>query len=225
MIAKSLSIRTLPLMLLLVFTANALAQDHADIDKSTPSQHLNFYQYRGTNVVTAVVGTSIMNGDLENPQFEIYSAIGYKRYIIPYLNVCFSYNKFNLAYKDIYNEGFMSFDLNMESTLFPDKKCSPFIFAGGGYNASNYFKQTAMKVQGGGGLEYIITDGFGIKLQMDYNYVFSDELDGKVFGASNDVYWRLAFGVNFYFGGQDRKEKLLKGQPTIINSNPIIPHN
>jgi hypothetical protein len=39
------------------------------------------------------------------------------------------------------------------------------------------------------------------------------------------VYWRVLLGMNFYFGGENRKEKLLKGQPTIINSNPIIPDN
>ena len=59
----------------------------------------------------------------------------------------------------------------------------------------------------------------------DYNYVLSDELDGVIFGVSDDAYWRILFGVNLYFGVYNKKERDLKGLPTIINSNPIIKEN
>ncbi len=192
---------------------------------SKQDKYLKFYEYRGVNAIDAAVGTAVMNGDFQEPLFEIAMRVGYKRFITPYLNVNFSYNKFNLAYQDVYNEGFMSFDLNLEAVLMPNQKFSPFIFAGGGYNAANYFEQTTVKIQGGIGVEYIVMEKVGVKVFSDYNYVFSDELDGLVFGNSDDVYWRILVGVNFYFGGENKKEKLLKGQPTIINSNPIISHN
>ncbi len=203
---------------------------HLSSTAQTPSnsanrQKVEFYELRGTNAIDIGAGTSVINGDLVNPEFEIYFHAGYKRFIIPHLNINFSYNKFNLAYVDIYNEGFMSFDLNLESTLFPHHKFSPFVFAGAGYNASNYFKQTAMKIQGGGGIEYILTEGFGLKLYTDYNYVMSDELDGVISGASDDTYFRIGLGVNFYFGGEKKKAKILKDQPSIINSNQIISFN
>ncbi len=192
---------------------------------STKIKNLAFYDLRGNNVLDIGAGTSVINGDLSDPQFEVYFHAGYKRYLFPHLNVNIGYNKFNLAYKDIYNEGFMSFDLNLESTLFPHHKFSPFIFAGAGYNASNYFKQTAIKYQGGGGIEYILNEGIGIKLYTDYNYVMSDELDGLVAGSSDDTYFRIGFGMNYYFGGTKKKAKILKNQPTIINSNQIILDN
>lgn len=181
-----------------------------------------FHSLRGNNVVDVAIGSSVPNGDYANAMFEIYMHLGYKRYIIPYLNVNLSYNKFNLAYKDVLNEGFMSFDVNLETTLFPYSRFSPYAYIGGGLNAANYFDQTAAKMQGGLGLEYIVTDKIGVKLYSDYNYVYSDELDGRIYGESDDVYWRMALGLNFYFGGSKRKVKTDENEPTIINSNPII---
>ncbi len=88
----------------------------------------------------------------------------------------------------------MSFDLNLESTLYPHDKFSPFIFAGVGYNASNYFEQTSMKYQDGVEIECVPIEGIGIKLYTDYNYVMSDELDGLIAGGSDDTYFRI--GLN-----------------------------
>lgn len=225
MIAKPFFSQIILVIIVCLFSRDVFSQEANNATVTKTEKSFKFYEYRGTNTLELAAGTSIMNGDLTEPLFEISSRIGYKRFITPHLNINFSYNKFNLAYKDIYNEGFMSFDMNLEGLLRPNHKFSPFIFAGGGYNAANYFEQTATKVQGGIGIEYIVTKKVGVKLFSDYNYVFSDELDGVVFGDADDVYWRILVGVNFYFGGENRKEKLLKGQPTIINSNPIIPDN
>ena len=222
MIAKHYPIKLLLMLLFGIFQLSAFAQTSNNLIES---KKMEFYELRGNNVIDIGAGTSVINGDLVNPKFEIYFHIGYKRYISPYLNINFSYNKFNLAYVDVYNEGFMSFDLNLESTLLPHTRFSPFVFAGAGYNASNYFKQTAVKFQGGAGLEYIVTDGLGLKLYTDYNYVMSDELDGLIAGASDDTYFRIGLGINYYFGRGHKKAKILKDEPSIINSNQINPHN
>lgn len=181
-------------------------------------------EVRGRNVISAALGTSIINGDYTEPLFEIYSHIGYKRFLGSYVNINFGYHKFNLANEDVFNEGFMSFDLNLELLIFPRNMFTPFLFGGGGYNASNFFTTTEPKVQGGGGLELLIAESVGIKLLAEYNYLFTDEIDGKVFGEADDVYWRMSFGVNFYFGKRSRRRRIDKNVPTVINSNPII-HN
>lgn len=216
MIAKQDKNLLVFLLIMFPFVLNAQM-----VSDSIKPRKIAFYELRGKNVIDLGTGTSVINGDFEDPKFEVYFHVGYKRYITPHLNVNFSYNKFNLAYVDVYNEGFMSFDLNLESTLMPHNKLSPFVFAGTGYNASNYFEQTAMKFQGGGGIELIVADGVGLKLYTDYNYVFSDELDGLIAGASDDIYFRIGFGVNYYFGGGNKKPKIKKDQPTMIKSNPI----
>ena len=136
----------------------------------------------------------------------------------------FTYNKFNLGFKDIANNGFMSFDINVEGLLMPNKPFSPFVFAGVGLNASNYFKQSDIKTQMGFGIEYIVTRRLGLKLFTDYNYVFSDLVDGKEFGSSDDAFWRIGFGINYYFGNSKKKKEPISG-PSIINSNPIIHNN
>lgn len=225
MITNSLSIKILILVISTLCSFKSLAQDKNLESARGFSEKSFFYNYRGTNVLEAAVGTSIMNGDLPSPIFEIVSRIGYKRSIFPHLNIGLTYNKFNLAFEDFYNEGYMSFDLNLEYIISPYRRFSPFLFAGGGYNASNYFDETAIKFQAGAGFEIIAARRLGLKIMADYNYVLSDALDGKVFGDSDDAYWRILVGVNLYFGGHDKKERNLKGGPTIMNSNLIIKEN
>ncbi|SDS11670.1 Outer membrane protein beta-barrel domain-containing protein [Formosa sp. Hel1_31_208] len=202
---------------IVLISVQSLAQDKND----TPIPKTEFYDLRGTNAIDVALGTTVINGDFIDPMFEIYSHIGYKRHLTPYLAIDFGYHKFNLAYIDTFNEGFMSFDLNVELLLLPHEHFSPYLFVGAGYNAANHFKQTAPKVQGGIGLEYIVSSQFALKLYSDYNYVSSDTLDGLEAGASDDTYFRLAFGLNFYFGGTQKKTKLLKDHKTVIEAYSI----
>ena len=218
MIAHNFRFR-LAFLIISLFSLSVVAQDTSD-DIIVPKT--KFYELRGTNAFDVAVGTSVMNGDFVDPMWEIYSHIGYKRHITPFLAVDIGYHKFNLAYIDIYNEGFMSFDLNLEFLLRPHHNFSPYLFAGAGYNAANHFSQSDPKVQGGIGIEYVLSDGIALKLYSDYNYVSSDTLDGLEAGASDDVYWRIAFGANFYFGGAQKKAKVLKSFPTVINTYSII---
>ena len=206
-----------------LFLCNTLIAQQISKDIPVNNDNSKFGQeIRAKNVLSAAVGTSIINGDYPEALFEIYTHIGYKRFLGSYVNINFGYHKFNLANKDILNEGFMSFDLNLELNLFPHNLFTPFIFVGGGINASNHFVQTDSKVQGGGGLELLVTGAIGIKLFAEYNYLFTDELDGKISGEADDVYWRMAFGVNFYFGKRSSRRKIDKNVLTVINSNPII---
>ena len=130
-----------------------------------------------------------------------------------------------MAFKDISNEGFMSFDANLEIIPFPKSIFSPFIFGGGGINASNYFETTDSKIQGGAGFEVLIASSIGIILFAEYNMMFTDELEGRIYGESDDAFWRAAIGLNFYFGKRGRKRTINKNEPTVINSNPIIHSN
>lgn len=193
-----------------------------DAVETTTIPNTKFYDLRGTNAFDVAIGTSVINGDFVDPMWEIYSHVGYKRHFTPHLAVDIGYHKFNLAYVDLYNEGFMSFDLNIEVLLRPHHIFSPYIFAGAGYNAANHFSQSDPKIQGGIGIEYIVTDGVALKLFSDYNYVSSDTLDGLEAGAADDVYWRVAFGANIYFGGNDKKAKALKDIPTVRNTYSIL---
>jgi curli production assembly/transport component CsgG len=223
MIAQPFYIKIAILLCLFLVPLNAWSQEESSEAngeaKIKTTFRTEFYDLRGTNAFDVAIGTSVINGDFVDPMFEIYSHFGYKRAITPHFGIDIGYHKFNLAYIDIFNEGFMSFDVNLDLTVLPHSKFSPFFFAGAGLNASNHFKETANKIQGGLGVEYIVHEQIGVKLYTDYNYVLSDTLDGLEAGDSDDTYFRLALGVNFYFGGSKMKSKKLKEQATVIDSN------
>jgi curli production assembly/transport component CsgG len=209
-------------VVLTIFSLNITnAQDGNSELNNKLYKKIEFFNLRGVNAVHAAVGSSVINGDYPEAEFEIYFRIGFKHHFTSNFNINLSYNKYNLAFKDIYNEGFMSFDLNLEYLFTPYDRFTPFVFGGYGYNAANYFEMTSAKAQGGIGVECILIEGLGVKLFGEYNYSFSDELDGLVFGDSDDTFWRIALGVNIYFGGKKRKERLLNSIETIINSNLI----
>jgi curli production assembly/transport component CsgG len=200
---------------------NIYAQEQNSEDNKELYSKLAFFELRGTNAIDVAIGTAVINGDFPDPQFDIYFKIGYKRFITNHLNLNFTYNKYSLAFRDTYNEGFMSFDLNLEYLFSPYEEFSPFIQAGYGYNAANYFESTTTKVQGALGIEYVAINGVGLKLFAEYNYTFSDELDGLIAGESDDTFFRIGFGFNLYFGGNKRKQKMLSQIDTVIQSNLV----
>jgi len=161
-------------------------------------------------------------GDYKDPEFESYFRAGLKIHITSHLNINITYNKYNIAFDELYNEGFMSFDLNWELLLSPYKRLSPYLYAGGGYNASNYFENTTNKIQGGLGIEFIVTERLGLKLFGEYNYAFSSESDGLIIAETDESFIRMGIGMNIYFGGVKKREALRQKLKTIINSNPII---
>lgn len=199
-----------------------------DIDYQKNKREFNkltFFNYRALNVGEVSSGVVTINGDFKNPLFQPYFRIGYKRFITKSINIGVTYNKFNIAYENLFNKGYMSFDANLEFLFSPLKRFSPFIYLGSGYNAANYFESTSIKAQGAVGFEYIIFDGVGMRIFGEYNHNFDDKLDGLVSGESNDVLYRVGIGFNLYFGGNKQKEKRLKNIKTVIKSNPILPNS
>ncbi|MFK7831793.1 MAG: Curli production assembly/transport component CsgG [Winogradskyella sp.] len=213
------------LVIAFAFSNFGFSQNDDEQSEKSINRRYAFFNFRGSHAVDLGAGTAIVGADYEDPQFEAYFRIGYKHHLTSHLNLNVTFNKYNVAIKDISNEGFMSFDLNFEFLFSPYTKFSPYIFAGGGYNSSNDFESTATKAQGGLGLELIITEGVGLKLFGEYNYMFTDELDGLVAGDFNDVLLRAGLGLNIYFGGNKKKEALRRKMKTVINSNLIIPYN
>jgi len=201
------------------------SQEEVKISQKSIDNKFAFFDYRGSNAIDVAAGSALILGDYQDSKYESYFRIGYKIHITSYINVNVTYNKYNIAFDELYNEGFMSFDLNWEFLLSPYTKFSPYLYAGGGYNASNYFKTTTTKAQGGLGIEVIVTEHLGLKLFGEYNYTFSNKLDGLIVANTDDAFIRMGFGMNIYFGGNKKKEALRKKLKTVINSNPIISNN
>ena len=214
--------------IIIVFTISGLNFVNAQVqneekkkDNQKLYRQLGFYDLRGTNAVDAAFGASLITGDFPEPEVEVYFKIGYKRFITEQLGVSFTYNKYNLAFNDMFHQGFMSFDLNLEYFVSPYNNVSPFIYGGYGYNADNDFETTGAKVQGGLGVEFIVVDKVGLKLFGEYNYVMSNEANPIVIEETSISFFRVGIGANFYFGGEKKKEQLLDEVDTVIKSNYI----
>lgn len=197
------------------------AQNHTSKQETTAFPETDFYDYRGTQAVSVSGGTALITGDYANPEFGYYFGLGYKKSLIPHININLDVSKFTLIDKGTFNDNFMSVDINIEILAFPQKRFSPFVSIGGGVHGTNYFETNSGKAQAGLGVEYIIYEGLSFRLFGIYNEVFSNELSGGDQENLNDVYWRIAGGVSFYFGGQKKKSKLLQTVPSIIKTNPI----
>jgi len=154
---------------------------------------------RGRSAITGSVGFTSMNGDFANPELEFNARLGYKHYINPYLNINFNYSRFNLANEGVFNNGFMSFDLNAEVNILPYDTFTPYVFGGFGTNAFNDFSSIDPKLQIGLGFEYLVTNNIGLTIYGEHNYVFNDELDGLNIGKNDDMYYRVGAGLNIYF--------------------------
>ncbi len=175
---------------------------------------------RPMNAIIGSVGTSVANGDLPEPKFDLNFQIGYKRSIAAGFNVNLTYNKFNIVFKDVYNEGFMSIDLDLEYLFFKDKKFTPFLYAGPGVLAANGFENAEFKFQLGLGIEYLVSESVGLRFYADRNFLSSDDtIDGLKAGAGSDAFYKIGIGANFYFPRNVRKVK--DGEPSFIKDNKL----
>ena len=213
--------RLIFITLLFIISNYSAAQAQEDVFAKASKRLIHQNDLRGKNAFSVGIGTSIMNGDFNNPISELYYHVGYKRFLGSSFAINFGFHKFNLAFKDVYNEGFMSYDIDLEWYLSPSKKLSPFVYGGAGYHAANYFETNEVKLQCGVGFEYLLTERVGMKFFGDYNRLKTDDVEGLIFGKSDDTYWRFAIGLNIYFGNYLALGKHQKNIPTIINSNQL----
>ncbi|NNL16166.1 MAG: hypothetical protein HKO81_05955 [Flavobacteriaceae bacterium] len=154
---------------------------------------------RGKSAISASVGFTSMNGDFSSPELEFSARLGYKHNISEYFNLSIGYNRFNLANEGVFNDGFMSFDLNGEVNILPHDTFTPYVFGGFGTNAFNDFSSIDPKLQIGLGFEYLISNSIGLTVYGEHNYVFNDELDGLDVGKNDDMFYRVGAGLNVYF--------------------------
>jgi hypothetical protein len=218
---KTIFVRLLFLSCMLFSFNTIIAQQDENEGDAVSNNPVYVEVLRGKNIVSLAVGAAVINGDFSNSLLEFYTHIGYKRFLGPYTNIGIGFNKFDLGYENIFEEGFVSIDLNLEVYILPYKMFTPFVYAGVGINATTDFEGQNTKVQGGAGIEIFPKGSIGFKLFAEYSQVFADDLDGLVSGNSDDGYLRVALGINYYFGEGNKRKKTKDDVPTIIKSNQI----
>ena len=100
--------------------------------------------------------------------------------------------------------GYASLELNLEYLVLPYDVVTPYFFGGFGTGFNSAFENFHAKVSYGAGVEYLVSNDFGLKLYADHNLNFSDKVDYVVSGVRDDYYWRFGFGMTYYF---PRKQK------------------
>jgi curli production assembly/transport component CsgG len=94
-------------------------------------------------------------------------------------------------------------DLSLRYVFLPYEKFTPFITLGGGvdYHAQGVGlsgKQYLPKLNGAFGLEYMVSNSFGLSVSSGLDYYLNDQFDGTKAGRYNDLGWGISMGVKLY---------------------------
>jgi curli production assembly/transport component CsgG len=155
---------------------------------------------RGKFAVGAGVGVSQIKGDYatSTTQFGFDVKLKYT-FDEPKFNFWGTVGRFELDNKDTFHETFITSGLNLQYTVLPYDKFTPYIYAGFGSVSKKSLENTFFKLQGGLGFEYLITNKVGFFFNGEYNLLQSDNLDGQIVGDKNDLIIRFGAGINVYF--------------------------
>ncbi|AZQ44078.1 CsgG/HfaB family protein [Nonlabens ponticola] len=157
-------------------------------------------------------GGTYANNDLPDPYYEYSITGGLKYNFSPHLGIYGSINRYRLKNTDLFNREFSSSDLNLELTVLPFEKFTPYAYGGAGLNYANSLQVVDFKAQAGLGFEYMATPAIGLKVYGEYNVVFSDELENLVAGQQDDHYYKFGAGINIYIGGSKAKDNSARYQ-------------
>ncbi len=212
--------KRLLLIVITIFSVFGNAQEEeTQIDNSFLYSRLEFYNLRGTSVIEGGFGAALLNNDYPDPEIDMFLRLGFKHFFTEAFSVNLSFNRYNLAFNETFHQGFMSFDFNIEYLVLPTDELSPFLYAGYGYNTDTDFDNSLPKVQAGLGIEYLLFDKIGIKLFGEFNYALANENEGLIIPDNDEYFIRAGIGINYYFGGEKRNNRLIENIETVINSN------
>jgi curli production assembly/transport component CsgG len=150
-------------------------------------------------------GGAIIDGDYSTKQWSGFASLQYQKKLFPFLRAGINANIFQLKNKPQFSGTFLSLDLNAQLDILPKDELAPFVYAGPGMtmSVSNENKGAIFyKMQLGAGVEYHITQQWGLVLFGEQNIMFSDDIDMLVQGKRKDYYYNFGFGINYYFNSK-----------------------
>ncbi|CAL2102033.1 Curli production assembly/transport component CsgG [Tenacibaculum sp. 190130A14a] len=180
-----------------------LFRKQVDTEKTTAKNTLLYNrkqeERRGRLSAGAGMGVSRIQGDYTNPTYQFGFDLKAKyTFDDRRFNFWGTIGRFELENKGSFHQTFITSGLNFEYVVLPRDRLSPYVYTGIGSISTKNLSQTFFKIQGGVGLEYLITNKFGIYINGEGNMLTRDDLDGQVVGEKNDLVWRFGFGFNIY---------------------------
>lgn len=185
-----------------------------ELEGSTALYERQYLKHDYRHVFNLSAGVNLIDGDFSTAAIDFMGEFGYKYRLFPSMSLGtdFQIMKFNSTEANQY--WWLAESFNVEYTILPHDKLSPFIYGGPGVILYVDDTDTELlqrwdaffKLKIGAGLEYAIDDRFSATLKGEWNSVFSDEIDNEVRGRRDDFYYNFSIGINYHFGS--RKEKL-----------------
>jgi len=177
-------------------------QDNQQIDVLGRVQH----DRRGRVGIGLHATTTHYVGDYRNPQFRPGAGLS-----LHYLgaqghhwSTALNLGRFELGAGDFYRSTFNYAEATAQYHLFPRDQFTPYLLVGGGATKPAVGGSLLPHVVAGVGIEYLITDRFGLNVSVDNHYYLSDKLDGLRQGNYNDYYWSGKVGIMFYLGNNTK---------------------
>ncbi|MDR6843697.1 CsgG/HfaB family protein [Flavobacterium granuli] len=143
-------------------------------------------------------GAAYIDGDYINPTPKPMFKAGMRYFFTPYFDISGSFSVFRVGNKDMLDVGYGSIDVNLDFTILPYDYFSPFVYIGTGTYFNKAYDNIQNKIQGGVGLEYLVSNNFGIKVYSEFNMSFSDRLDYIAAGKRDDYFYCFGLGVSYY---------------------------
>ncbi|RCU44755.1 curli production assembly protein CsgG [Chryseobacterium lacus] len=137
-------------------------------------------------------------GDYVNPTTTFGGKLGAKYFLNSSFNLESNLSFFQMQNGNLLKQRYLVGEVNLEYLVLPQRRLSPYMYAGLGALFSK--QKVKYKSQFGGGLEYLISDNFGMRVSTQYDLGFSDDWDRLVQGKLNDHALRFGLGINYYFG-------------------------
>ena len=154
---------------------------------------------RGKNGISVSGFTTYFDGDYNNSTFSYGTEATFKCIPdSPKWNFTQSVGFMSLESDHVLKQDFLYLSSNVQYTILPYDKISPFVYAGGGGIMDANFSKLNFKFQYGLGVEYVPFNNIGFRVFGEQNYLFTDQLDGLEQGKLNDSYWKMGISLMLF---------------------------
>lgn len=211
------------LMAIVLLSIQSIAQELITVGETPIADSLSKSSLRTKTIIMVGVGSTLLNGDINAPDYENFIQLQLKRFITPNLNINGNLKKFDIKNYDFDTQGFLSGDLNIEWYMFPNNKLTPYIFVGAGILTSYNFKDQNYKTQGGFGLDYLLTNKIAITASIEANYIYDEQKGSQLMQEADHLYFNALIGLHFYIGNtkSSTRKRMKRNETSIIDSNQI----
>lgn len=182
-----------------------------------PKSYKNFIQVNGF--------TTLLQGDFSKKPLGFGGSIGYKRQVTDNFGIGASGSYLTLKAGNNFERDFLTADVNFEFSLLPYDRFGPYMYIGPGFLFDLDEQGNGMpkidnqfKIQGGLGVDYQVSDSFGIRAFAEADYFFTDDLELVDVGTVNDYFFTFGIGLKFGIGNSNFDVSGQNVEPNIDNN-------